>query len=126
MIRRPPRSTRTDTLFPYTTLFRSGIDERVMGRLLERNVLPHQAAQPGVFELLLPPHGADINTSAGIRSITLLNDRMDIVQRAVKIKNDSLCIRHGTLLLHIQRAKWPFTITTSASHGRSEKGRGRK
>src|SRR3546814_5310423 len=26
MIRRPPRSTRTDTLFPYTTLFRSGLD----------------------------------------------------------------------------------------------------
>src|SRR3546814_19946460 len=27
MIRRPPRSTRTDTLFPYTTLFRSGLEE---------------------------------------------------------------------------------------------------
>src|SRR3546814_12275753 len=28
MIRRPPRSTRTDTLFPYTTLFRApGVDE---------------------------------------------------------------------------------------------------
>src|SRR3546814_3605078 len=27
MIRRPPRSTRTDTLFPYTTLFRSPIKE---------------------------------------------------------------------------------------------------
>src|SRR3546814_9246082 len=27
MIRRPPRSTRTDTLFPYTTLFRSPIQE---------------------------------------------------------------------------------------------------
>src|SRR3546814_10465975 len=26
MSRRPPRSTRTDTLFPYTTLFRSGPD----------------------------------------------------------------------------------------------------
>src|SRR3546814_19364578 len=26
MIRRPPRSTRTDTLFPYTTLFRSVLD----------------------------------------------------------------------------------------------------
>src|SRR3546814_5632922 len=26
MIRRPPRSTRTDTLFPYTTLFRSNED----------------------------------------------------------------------------------------------------
>src|SRR3546814_12269897 len=29
MIRRPPRSTRTDTLFPYTTLFRSGVDRRL-------------------------------------------------------------------------------------------------
>src|SRR3546814_12959132 len=28
MIRRPPRSTRTDTLFPYTTLFRSAQPER--------------------------------------------------------------------------------------------------
>src|SRR3546814_15050304 len=32
MIRRPPRSTRTDTLFPYTTLFRSDDDERVRAR----------------------------------------------------------------------------------------------
>src|SRR3546814_8658358 len=30
MIRRPPRSTRTDTLFPYTTLFRS--TQRVLGQ----------------------------------------------------------------------------------------------
>src|SRR3546814_4657806 len=28
MIRRPPKSTRTDTLFPYTTLFRSDQEER--------------------------------------------------------------------------------------------------
>src|SRR3546814_8341128 len=32
MIRRPPRSTRTDTLFPYTTLFRSGLWHAVMAR----------------------------------------------------------------------------------------------
>src|SRR3546814_18847813 len=31
MIRRPPRSTRTDTLFPYTTLFRSGAVGSVRG-----------------------------------------------------------------------------------------------
>src|SRR3546814_18508777 len=30
MIRRPPRSTRTDTLFPYTTLFRSGRTQKVV------------------------------------------------------------------------------------------------
>src|SRR3546814_12847153 len=29
MIRRPPRSTRTDTLFPYTTLFRSNIRQNL-------------------------------------------------------------------------------------------------
>src|SRR3546814_3934121 len=29
MIRRPPRSTRTDTLFPYTTLFRSDVNSEV-------------------------------------------------------------------------------------------------
>src|SRR3546814_2202831 len=32
MIRRPPRSTRTDTLLPYTTLFRSGADRVVVAR----------------------------------------------------------------------------------------------
>src|SRR3546814_9772993 len=31
MIRRPPRSTRTDTLFPYTTLFRSLVGGRLLG-----------------------------------------------------------------------------------------------
>src|SRR3546814_6603088 len=44
MIRRPPRSTRTDTLFPYTTLFRSvavadchgKVDLWPFGRFLER------------------------------------------------------------------------------------------
>src|SRR3546814_20385607 len=55
MIRRPPRSTRTDTLFPYTTLFRSVIVEPVAG-------------STGV---LLPPRGylerlRDIATRHGI------------------------------------------------------------
>src|SRR3546814_11322981 len=35
MIRRPPRPTRTDTLFPYTTLFRS----RTVPRLVTRRAL---------------------------------------------------------------------------------------
>src|SRR3546814_6728491 len=40
MIRRPPRSTRTDTLFPYTTLFRSG-------RAAENGVTAAQLAAKG-------------------------------------------------------------------------------
>src|SRR3546814_3677449 len=35
MIRRPPRSTRTDTLFPYTTLFRSDLAIVAVDRRLE-------------------------------------------------------------------------------------------
>src|SRR3546814_1627896 len=39
MIRRPPRSTRTDTLFPYTTLFRSAIADNASRRAaIRRNV----------------------------------------------------------------------------------------
>src|SRR3546814_19975346 len=43
MIRRPPRSTRTDTLFPYTTLFRSRVDgawQPLPGRAFERRGWP--------------------------------------------------------------------------------------
>src|SRR3546814_5444450 len=36
MIRRPPRSTRTDTLFPYTTLFRSLHDGHTLQIMAER------------------------------------------------------------------------------------------
>src|SRR3546814_1096962 len=36
MIRRPPRSTRTDTLFPYTTLFRSRVSIAAIGRHVDR------------------------------------------------------------------------------------------
>src|SRR3546814_8985947 len=38
MIRRPPRSTRTDTLFPYTTLFRSSFAEIVCESGQQRSV----------------------------------------------------------------------------------------
>src|SRR3546814_20451393 len=37
-IRRPPRSTRTDTLFPYTTLFRSPLDEDLPANQTEHPV----------------------------------------------------------------------------------------
>src|SRR3546814_16792479 len=49
MIRRPPRSTRTDTLFPYTTLFRSALGILTSGGLclFERLVARGFAAQMG-------------------------------------------------------------------------------
>src|SRR3546814_20806855 len=52
MIRRPPRSTRTDTLFPYTTLFRSSVRPSFSpaGQKYKPN-LPHPRAKTrGSFE----------------------------------------------------------------------------
>src|SRR3546814_6339646 len=45
MIRRPPRSTRTDTLFPYTTLFRSPVLQEL------RETFDLDAAQPTETEI---------------------------------------------------------------------------
>src|SRR3546814_17011467 len=44
MIRLPPRSTRTDTLFPYTTLFRSHV---VRGHFHQMNALGDRATHNG-------------------------------------------------------------------------------
>src|SRR3546814_20531136 len=60
MIRRPPRSTRTDTLFPYTTLFRSAWLRRRSGT----GIIRHQplafakifAERRGILVLMLPFH----------------------------------------------------------------------
>src|SRR3546814_1536095 len=59
MIRRPPRSTRTDTLFPYTTLFRSaqivhgeenriGAEERDPEVKLAQRIVQHSPGDLGV------------------------------------------------------------------------------
>src|SRR3546814_15702433 len=58
MIRRPPRSTRTDTLFPYTTLFRSARLLEVLAFAIERQ---HLAAviQVAFVDPHVDHHGAD-------------------------------------------------------------------
>src|SRR3546814_1338579 len=56
MIRRPPISTRTDTLFPYTTLFRSlDRDGHVRRQALVAGVALPEVAQPPRAAIALPP-----------------------------------------------------------------------
>src|SRR3546814_10028189 len=52
MIRRPPRSTRTDTLFPYTTLFRSGEDKH--GEVSPLRIMKERAEEEGEAPALKP------------------------------------------------------------------------
>src|SRR3546814_6401328 len=48
MIRRPPRSTRTDTLFPYTTLFRSTLHPQNLGRFARQIDNPVAHERPAI------------------------------------------------------------------------------
>src|SRR3546814_1647182 len=52
MIRRPPRSTRTDTLFPYTTLFRSnsGVVRRI-GQVADKGLIDFDDVDRKLFEV---------------------------------------------------------------------------
>src|SRR3546814_17928920 len=71
MIRRPPRSTRTDTLFPYTTLFRSTTDgdgEARRPHLIRVEPAHHLAEREAG-----PVDEADLHRAAGDRKSTRLN-----------------------------------------------------
>src|SRR3546814_12450078 len=79
MLRRPPRSTRTDTLFPYTTLFRSALaelDHLPLGQgelvgasvplLSKADLLEHLICQrPGSGPALAQHRGGEQNLSDG-------------------------------------------------------------
>src|SRR3546814_13481822 len=68
MIRRPPRSTRTDTLFPYTTLFRSAVGVILADALLD-----------------LGAHLRDQQGSGGLRHQRFQRDAVDQVQRIQRV-----------------------------------------
>src|SRR3546814_12347463 len=62
MIRRPPRSTRTDTLFPYTTLFRSSMDKTLLTATVLR-------ADPPVVDLTEPGLSLRVERDLGIAKL---------------------------------------------------------
>src|SRR3546814_17758302 len=75
MIRRPPRSTRTDTLFPYTTLFRSAImsDKWIRTQAKENGMIsPFVEAQKrdGCISYGLSSYGYDARVSDEFKIFT--------------------------------------------------------
>src|SRR3546814_5224224 len=64
MIRRPPRSTRTDTLFPYTTLFRSDVHAHQL-------VTEHFAALVGEYDVVPVLAEVDIALAAVVEVVLL-------------------------------------------------------
>src|SRR3546814_1696802 len=75
MIRRPPRSTRTDTLFPYTTLFRSPFGFRVSCRLSRRDARVEETAVADAkflkFDTLALHAGQQPDAATGARAVPI-------------------------------------------------------
>src|SRR3546814_4492077 len=82
MIRRPPRSTRTDTLFPYTTLFRSALNVNWPGTgsviatdvaaalPLLATAMQYSTTAPGIsFGLLVALTGRSEEHTSGLQSL---------------------------------------------------------
>src|SRR3546814_4622365 len=101
MIRRPPRSTRTDTLFPYTTLFRSPIT----GRSTDDRTLPslprwcsRKAARPGPETTIshLASVLAHFAIPGAIRSKSRSEDHTSELQSLMRISYAVFCLKKKT------------------------------
>src|SRR3546814_7663600 len=88
MIRRPPRSTRTDTLFPYTTLFRSPGT-----RLLERRGMNEAAMDMQQLFIADIGGGAGDPLEPGIRS----EEHTSELQSLMRISYAVFCLKKKTI-----------------------------
>src|SRR3546814_16431663 len=97
MIRRPPRSTRTDTLVPYTTLFRSLLAHRLGGG--QRSAGGRELHADGGARLTIQPAGEVVALAADL-------DVRDVAQThagavGVRAQHDGAKLRRrGELPLH--------------------------
>src|SRR3546814_5129029 len=88
MIRRPPRSTRTDTLFPYTPLFRSDVTlyeagARIGGQALLAQLLPGRAEFGGIVTNLareMELAGVKVVTNTKIERARIEQEKPDAVR----------------------------------------------
>src|SRR3546814_6165864 len=81
MIRRPPRSTRTDTLFPYTTLFRSLRDRRAA----EFEI--HLSGQPDAWQFRLG------GQCCGLRNLHRSEEHTSELQSLMRISYAVFCLK---------------------------------
>src|SRR3546814_6051766 len=90
MIRRPPRSTRTDTLFPYTTLFRS------LGEQCEdQQGLQHQerGEDENLLPVLVPDRGAPVPNYGAVRKSGRSEEHTSELQSLMRISYAVFCLK---------------------------------
>src|SRR3546814_19838017 len=97
MIRRPPRSTRTDTLFPYTTLFRSHQEGFGLYQVTQKAGERWSAARAYV-EPLRGHANLDIRTGALVERIVVEDRRAGGVEIRRGSKRETLRAAGGAML----------------------------
>src|SRR3546814_9548823 len=85
MIRRPPRSTRTDTLFPYTTLFRSALPD-LFG-------LVHRACIWRAGNASIGSRGRSAGQAAGRRACNRSEEHTSELQSLMRISYAVFCLK---------------------------------
>src|SRR3546814_6035420 len=121
MIRRPPRSTRTDTLFPYTTLFRS-FGKRVMAAL-QLFVDPSQrlasdtveAQQGRRFRQHRPEHDRGQNGSCGGEDPYRSEEHTSELQSLMRISYAVFCLKKKKIYIIIN-SKLRVHMNTQQHH----------
>src|SRR3546814_11228710 len=96
MIRRPPRSTRTDTLFPYTTLFRSAvIDASKLG--LGRDAWPPSLpATVAMARTRCAPNSARLLAADGRSLVCRSEEHTSELQSLMRISYAVFCLKKKT------------------------------
>src|SRR3546814_3374019 len=89
MLRRPPRSTRTDTLFPYTTLFRSRAERAVLHFQTALVAQEHDAVASGKIPIAAPGLDANIVTKLARRVHPVARSFVEIAHLGIGVgEND--------------------------------------
>src|SRR3546814_2860873 len=113
MIRRPPRSTRTDTLFPYTTLFRSPLrvlgDPGVVGGGVEREVECDLESVP----VRGPHEGAEVGERAqlGVDRVMRSEEHTSELQSLMRISYAVFCLKKKKKKLNLKIIQNSTTMT---------------
>src|SRR3546814_9760019 len=115
MIRRPPRSTRTDTLFPYTTLFRSASFHAEHFQLPELRDLSHRKRQKAYVmkaasaRMKCQPTGTSLSALARRAGDSSANPIPSSHSQAA-CQRPRMTIIFGMLLCHVSKAMAPDEI----------------
>src|SRR3546814_2658515 len=94
MIRRPPRSTRTDTLFPYTTLFRSPQPRR--GWVFEGGRTMNEHLSDG-YELSDDPSRLQLDAIHGYLARSRSEEHTSELQSLMRISYAVFCLKKNTV-----------------------------